>query len=401
MSASPAWPEHSPGHRAPPLVRSLAVTAEPRLPAGIARDALAHVSPYEPGRPIDDVRRELGLERIIKLASNEGPYPPFPAAVDAIGAAAADQRLYPDPGAWAVRDALSAKLGVPADAVMVGNGVDSLIKLLCLAILDPGDELAMAWPSFVSWRQGTAIQGATLRTAPLDPGGAYDLDALYDQITPRTKIVVVVSPNNPTGGAVDAQRLARFVERLPDHVLPVLDEAYFEYLPAGGHDGVELIRRGARLVVTRTFSKAYALAGLRVGYLIGPPELARLLGRVRNAFDVNAVAQAAAVASLADTGDLLTARVAEVTAERALLASGLRALGCDPLPSQGNFLLVPMGTPDRAGRLNQALLARGIIVRPTAPFGAPAAIRVTVGRPDENAEFLGAMAACLRDVEGV
>jgi histidinol-phosphate aminotransferase len=374
------------------------VSTEPRLPEGIARPALAHVSPYEPGRPIDDVRRELGLERIIKLASNEGPYPPFPEAIEAIASAAARQRLYPDPGAWALRDALSFKLGVAADAIVVGNGVDSLIKLLCLALLDPGDELAMAWPSFLSWRQGTAIQGATLRTSELGPDGAYDLDALAAQITPRTKVVVVVSPNNPTGGAVGAAELARFVAGLPGHVLPVLDEAYFEYLPADGHDGVGLIRDGGRLVVARTFSKAYALAGLRVGYMVGPPELIRLVGRVRNAFDVNAVAQAAAVASLADSSGLLARRVAEVTSERGLVQSGLRALGLEPLGSHGNFLLVPAETPERAGRLNQALLSRGIIVRPTGPFGAPAALRITIGRPEENAEFLAAMAASLRDV---
>jgi len=373
------------------------VTAEPRLPDRAARPALAAVSPYEPGRPIDDVRRELGLERIIKLASNEGPYPPFPAAIEAIIRAAGEQRLYPDPGAWALRDALSGTLGVAADRIVVGNGVDSLIKLLCLALLDPGDELAMGWPSFVSWRQGAGIQGATLRTAPLGGDGAYDLDALLEQITPRTKIVVVVSPNNPTGGAVAGAALERFLERVPAHVVPVLDEAYFEYLPPGRHDGVALIRAGAPLVVTRTFSKAYALAGLRIGYLVGPPDLVTLLGRVRNAFDVNAVAQAAAVASLADAPAHLGRRVSEVTAERGMVDAGLRALGFDPLPSYGNFLLVDTGSPERAARLNAALTARGIIVRPAGAFGAPAALRITIGRPDENAEFLMAMAAAIRE----
>jgi histidinol-phosphate aminotransferase len=372
------------------------VTVEPRLPEGAARPALADVSPYEPGRPIDDVRRELGLERIVKLASNEGPYPPFPAAVDAIARAAGEQRLYPDPGAWALRDALSATLGVAADRIVVGNGVDSLIKLLCLALLDPGDELVMGWPSFVSWRQGAGIQGATVRAAALGADGAYDLDALLEQITPQTKLVVIVSPNNPTGGAVGSAALERFLERIPAHVVPVLDEAYFEYLPAGRHDGVALINAGSRLVVTRTFSKAYALAGLRVGYLVGPPDLATLLGRVRNAFDVNAIAQAAAVASLADAPAHLTRRVAEVTAERGMVDAGLRALGFDPLPSYGNFLLIDTGSPARAMQLNAALTARGIIVRPAGAFGAPAALRVTIGRPDENAEFRAAMAAAMR-----
>jgi len=374
------------------------VSSRSRLPEGIARPALAAVNPYEPGRPIDDVRRELGLERIIKLASNEGPYPPFPCALEAVARAASQQRLYPDPGSWGVRDALAARLGVPADAILVGNGVDSLIKLLCLALLDPGDGLAMGWPSFVSWRQGAAIQGADVQAAPLRADGAYDLDALAASITPRTKLVVVVSPNNPTGGAVGARTLAGFIDDLPEHVLPVLDEAYFEYLPRGAHDGAALIRDGARLVVTRTFSKAYALAGLRVGYLVGPPDLVALLGRVRNAFDVNGLAQAAAVASLTDTDGHLERRVAEAVAERAMVDAGLRALGFAPLPSHGNFLLIGVGSAARAARINQALLARGIIVRPTGPFGAPDALRITIGRPDENAALLVAMAGVVQEL---
>ncbi len=374
------------------------MSTRPRLPEGIARPALAHVSPYEPGRPIDDVRRELGLARIIKLASNEGPYPPFPAALEAVARAAAEQRLYPDPGSWALRDALAAHLGVSTDAILVGNGVDSLIKLLSLALLDPGDGLAMGWPSFVSWRQAAAIQGAEVQAVPLSPDGAYDLDALAARVTPRTKLIVVVSPNNPTGGAVSLRALAGFLDELPGHVLPVLDEAYFEYLPTGGHDGAALVRDGARLVVTRTFSKAYALAGFRVGYLVGPPDLVTLLARVRNAFDVNGLAQAAAHASLTDTEGHLGRRIAEVIAERGLVDAGLRALGFAPLRSHGNFLLVGVGSAERAGQINQALLARGIIVRPTAPFGAPDALRITIGRPDENAEMLMAMAAALRDL---
>lgn len=364
----------------------------------LARAALAGVAPYTPGRPVDDVRRELGLERIVKLASNEGPHPPFPAAVEAIREIAGQMRVYPDPGCWALRDALSARLGVSAEAIMPGNGVDSIIKLLCLALLEPGDELAMAWPSFISWRQGAGVMGATLRTAPLAADGAYDLDALLELVGPATKMVVVVSPNNPTGAAVGAAALERFLDALPDHVLPVLDEAYFEYLPAGSHDGVALMRSGRRLAVTRTFSKAFGLAGLRVGYMVAPPELVRMLGAVRNAFDVNAVAQAAAVASLSQADELLPARMAEIASERHMVSSGLRALGLEPMPSTANFVLVPVGSAERAEALNQALLRRGIIVRPAGPFGAPDAIRITIGLAQENAEMLVAMAGALGEV---
>lgn len=365
------------------------------IPARLVRPALAAVTPYTPGRPIDDVRRELGLEEITKLASNEGTHPPFPAAQEAVARAVADQRLYPDPGAWRLRDALSSRLGVPGEAILVGNGVDSLIKLLCLTLLDPGDELAMAWPSFISWRQGAGVQGATVRAAALTAEGAYDLDAIAAEVTPATKMVVVVSPNNPTGAAVGAAALEAFLDRLPGHVLPVLDEAYFEYLPPGSHDGVALLAAGRRMAVLRTFSKAYGLAGLRVGYMVGPPALVAGISRVRNAFDVNGLAQAAAEASLAEGDRLLPARMAEIAAGRAVVTDGLRALGLAPLPSTANFVLVPMGSAARAAAVNEALLGQGVIVRPAGPFGAPEALRITIGLPAENARMLAAMARAL------
>jgi len=368
-----------------------------QLPPGLARPALAGVDAYEPGRPIEDVRRELGVEPVIKLASNEGPFPPMPGAFEAIREAAAGARLYPDPGAWALRDAIASRTGLEPDQVLPGAGVDGLIKLLCLALLDPGDEIAMAWPSFLSWRQGAQIQGATARLARLGPDGAYDLDALLAEVGPRTKLAVVVSPNNPTGAAVPAEGLARFLDALPGHVLPVVDEAYFEYLPLGGHDAARLVAEGRPMAALRTFSKAYGLAGLRVGYLLGPRELVRALGLVRNVFDVSGPAQAAAVASLAEADRHLPERIGLNASERALMAAGMRALGLEPLPSTANFLLVDLGSAGRAQAVNAALLARGVIVRPARAFGAPAAIRVTVGRPEENARFLAAAAEALAE----
>jgi histidinol-phosphate aminotransferase len=368
-----------------------------QLPPGLARAALAGVDAYEPGRPIDDVRRELGVESVIKLASNEGPFPPMPGAIAAIREAAADVRAYPDPGAWALRDAIAARTGLDPAQVLPGAGVDGLIKLMCLALLDPGDEIAMAWPSFLSWRQGAQIQGATARLAPLAPDGAYDLDALLAAVGPRTKLAVVVSPNNPTGAAVAADDLAGFLDALPPHVLPVVDEAYFEYLPPDGHDAAGLVAEGRPVAALRTFSKAYGLAGLRVGYLLGPQELVRALGLVRNVFDVSGPAQAAAVASLADADRHLPERIALNASERGLMAAGMRALGLDPLPSTANFLLVDLGSAERAQAVNAALLARGVIVRPARAFGAPTALRVTVGRPEENARFLAAAAEALAE----
>lgn len=360
-------------------------------PRPLFRPALADVAPYVPGRPIEDVMRETGAARVVKLGSNEGPYPPFPAALDAIAAAAASQRLYPDPGAWALRDALAAATGVGAGGILVGNGVDSLIKLLCLATLDPGDELVMGWPSFLSWRQGTGIQGATWTPVALRDDGGYDLDALAAAVGDDTKLAVVVSPNNPTGQAVTPAALEAFLDALPAHVLPVLDEAYFEYLPPGGHDGAALVAAGRRLVVTRTFSKAYGLAGLRVGYMLAPPDVVEALGRVRNAFDVNAVAQAAALASLADAPRELPRRVAEVTAERERVAGALRGLGYAPLPSAANFVFVRLASPEAAAALNDHLTRQGVIIRPTGPFGSPEGLRITIGAPGENDVMLEAL----------
>lgn len=373
-------------------------TAPSALPPGLLRPALAGVDVYEPGRPIEAVQRELGVESVIKLASNEGPFPPMPGAIAAMRAAAPGVRVYPDAGAWALRDALAERLGLDPLQVLPGAGVDGLIKLMCLALLDPGDEIAMAWPSFLSWRLGAQIQGATVRAAALGPDGAYDLDALAAEVTGRTKIVVVVSPNNPTGAAVGADALRRFLDALPGHVLPVIDEAYFEFLPPGSHDGAALVAEGRPMACMRTFSKAYGLAGLRVGYMLGPRELVSALGVVRNVFDVSGPAQAAAVASLADSDAHLPERISLNASERAMTESGLRALGVRTLPSTANFLLMDLGTPERALGLNAALLRRGVIVRPTRAFGAPTCVRVTIGWPEENARFLAAAAEALAEL---
>ncbi len=369
----------------------------PHLDPALIRPTLASVQPYVPGRPLAELRRELGDVPITKLASNEGPYPPFPLAIDAIQRAAAEQNLYPDPGAWAVRDALAERHGFPAERIVVGNGMDSLIKVLCMTFLDPGDEIVMCWPSFVSYRQGATVEAATWTPVPLDPGGAYDLDALAAAVTPATKIVVVVSPNNPTGGVVRDADLRRFLEALPPHVLPVLDEAYFEYLPPGSHDGMALLREGRYLVVMRTFSKAYGLAGLRVGWMAGPEGIAEAMSPVRNAFDVNAVAQAAAVASLEDAPAHLPQRIAEASAERERMAEGLRALGLEPLPSSANFLFVDVGDAE-AKAIDAALTRRGVIVRPTAGFGAHGGLRITVGLPEQTDRLLVAMAEALQEI---
>lgn len=361
---------------------------QPPLPTGLLRPALGAVDPYEPGRPIEEVQLELGIAEVVKLASNEGPFPPMPGALQAMADAAAGLRVYPDPGCWALRDAIATRTGVPGECILPGNGVDSLIKLICLTTIDPGDQVVMGWPSFISWRQGALMMGGEPVLVPLAVNGAYDLDAVLASITSRTKLVVVVSPNNPTGAAVSSSDLEAFLDRVPEHVLTVLDEAYFEFLPSGSHDGAELLRAGRPLAVTRTFSKIYGLAGLRVGYLMAHPQLLSGLARVRNVFDVSALAQVAAIASLAEADEHLPERRSLNVAERGRVAAALRDLGVEPLPSDANFLLIELGSVERANAAYDGLLQQGVIVRPARGFGAPTAIRVTIGRPSENDRFL-------------
>ncbi len=365
------------------------------LPSGLLRTALDAVDPYEPGRPIEAVRLDTGIQEVVKLASNEGPFPPTPGAQQAIADAAAGLRLYPDPGCWALRDAIERRTFVPAERILPGNGVDSLIKLMCLATIDPGDQVVMGWPSFISWRQGTLMMGGEPVLVPLAPNGAYDLDGVLAAIGPRTKLVVIVSPNNPTGAAVTPEDLEAFLDRVPGHVLTVLDEAYFEFLPEGSHNGAELLRSGRPIAVTRTFSKVYGLAGLRVGYLMADTGLLGALARVRNVFDVSTVAQVAAIATLAEADDHLPERLALNLAERGRVDAALRGLGLSPAPSDANFLLVDLGSAERASAAFEGLIKRGVIVRPTRGFGAPTAIRVTIGWPYENDRFLHVFADVL------
>jgi histidinol-phosphate aminotransferase len=359
---------------------------------GLFRRSIADLIPYEPGKPIEEVQRELGLERVVKLASNEGPFPPFPSALEAMERATRDLNRYPDGGVYALRAALAEHHGVAFEEVVVGAGADGVIDFLSQATLEPGDEIVCGWPSFPSYVLDALKLGAVARKVPLRDH-VYDLDAMLAEIGPRTKLVYVCHPNNPTGTANGRAELLAFFDRLPDHVLAVLDQAYFEYADDPDYaDGVdELFKQGRRVVVLRTFSKIYGLAGLRVGYGVGPRDVVVATSKVRRAFDVVATAQAGALASLGD-GDELARRRALNATGRDELDAILRAHGLEPAgPAIGNFLFVDVG--DGAAMFDR-LLRQGVIVRPLGGFGAPEAIRVTVGAPDEN-EFFG---RCLEQV---
>jgi len=340
--------------------------------------------PYEPGKPIEEVQRELGLERVVKLASNEGPFGPFPAALEALARCAEELNRYPDGGAYGLRAALAEHHELPFEQVAVGAGADGVIDSLLQAALGPGDELVIGWPSFPSYVIDALKLGATPVRVPL-AGHRFDLGALLEAVTPRTRIVAICNPNNPTGTMVARAELDEYFERVPEHVLTVLDEAYFEYIDEPDYpDGIEEhVKAGRRVLVLRTFSKIYGLAGLRVGYGVGPSEVVTAVNKLKRAFDVTTAGQEAALASLGGTAEVERRRFVN-SEQRAAVEEILRGHGFEPvLPAVANFLYVDTGRD--SAEVFQELLRLGVIVRPLGAFGAPEAIRVTVGAPDENA----------------
>lgn len=358
------------------------------------RDALAKVDPYRPQPPMGVLQVQLGLDRIVKLASNEGAFGPLPEAVEAYQAAARELHRYPDGGAVRLRAGLAELHDLPAEQVVAGNGADELIRLCGTAALDAGDAAVIPWPSFPSYLSAAACHGADSVRVGLR-GRALDLGAVLAALQGpapgggRRRLVYLANPNNPTGTLLDRGDLRSFLAALPADVLCVLDEAYGEYAEPEP-EGPVLLREGhSRLCVLRTFSKLYGLAGLRVGYALASPEIADALGRVRPIFNVNGPAQAAALASL-EPRDALDARVAHTRGARSRLHDTLSAAGLHPVPSQTNFVYADAPGGDGAG-LARRLLQAGFIVRALDGFGAPEAIRVTCGTDEENAAFAQAL----------
>ena len=357
----------------------------------LLRAALSELQPYEPGKPVEEVQRELGLERVVKLASNEGPFGPFPRALEANAAVAAELNRYPDGGAYRLRTALAERHGVAFEEVALGAGADGVIDCVTQATLDPGDELVCCWPSFPSYAIYSRRLAAVPVLVPLREQ-RYDLEAILEAITPRTKLVCIAHPNNPTGTSNGRDELLRFLDRVPEHVLTVLDQAYFEYVTDPDYlDGVEeAVKQGRRVLVLRTFSKLFGLAGLRIGYGVGPADVVAGLGKVRRPFDLSTPAQAAALASLDDPDEVSRRRRLNEEGRGALVQAlsdgGFEVAG----PAVANFVYADVGGDARP--LFEALLRQGVIVRPLHAFGAPGAIRVSVGTPEETAIFAEALA---------
>ncbi len=356
----------------------------------LAMPYVQKLSPYIPGKPVEELARELGLDpaSIVKLASNENPLGPGRRMLEAVQASLPQLTRYPDGNGFALKQALACKLGVSMAQITLGNGSNDVLDLVARAWLGPGLNAVFSQYAFAVYPIATQSVGARGKVVPARDWG-HDLEAMLAAIDADTRVVFLANPNNPTGTWFGPEALERFLERVPEQVLVVLDEAYIEYA-AGGElpDGLCYLERYPNLLVSRTFSKAYGLAALRIGYAVSSPRVAEVLNRVRQPFNANSLALAAACAALDDQAYLAESR--RVNAEgMQQLEQGLRALGLGWIPSQGNFVAVNFARD--AAAINQALLREGVIVRPVAGYGLPEFLRVSIGLPGENERFLQAL----------
>ena len=345
----------------------------------IVKAHIQGLKPYEPGKPIEEVERELGIEGAVKLASNESPLGPSPKAMAALHDAIEGVHRYPDGASFALRTALAAKLDVDEAQLVFGCGADEILELVAKVCFGPGDEVVYAWPSFAMYPIVTKGMGATPVPVPLTEDLVHDLDALRAAITERTRVVMLRNPNNPTGTSVGAAAFDAFVASLPDDVVLLVDEAYFEYVRRDDFpDAIAWTHRRPGTLVLRTFSKIYGLAGVRIGYGVADLELADYLQRARHPFNVNRLAEVAALAALGDAEHAEASR--RVNAEGAeYLGRELAALGIPVWPTDANFVLAEIGEG-----MDDRLLREGIIVRPLHGFGMASHVRISIGLPEEN-----------------
>jgi histidinol-phosphate aminotransferase len=353
----------------------------------IIREELADLVPYAPGLRASQVRERSGRDVVLKLSSNEYPCGPVPKVRQAIQAVLPHLNRYPDGASMALREKLAARLGVEPAEVVVGNGSNELIRLIAQAVVRSGDEVVYAWPSFVVYPMVTNLFGGVHVRVPLAEGDVHDLDAMLAAVNERTRLVFLCNPNNPTGTIYHRDTFERFLERLPEHVLLVIDEAYFEFVTDARYpDGLRYFDGIRPLAVLRTFSKMYSLAGLRVGYGIAPEPLVRAIDKVREPFNVNSVAQIAAYYALDDEAEVRRRR-AENREQKTYLYSGFGRLGIRWVPSETNFVYIKT---ERPVEVFQALLEEGVIVR---DFGNAPALRVGIGTPEDTRRTLEAFEA--------
>lgn len=360
----------------------------------LAVEGVQALSPYQPGKPIDELAREFGLApgSIVKLASNENPLGPSPKALSAIEKTLADLCRYPDGNGFELKQALSDRYGIRPEQITLGNGSNDVLEVITRCFAAPGDEVVYSQYAFAVYPLVTQAIGAKGVSVPARHYG-HDLDAMADAITERTKLVFVANPNNPTGTVHGADAIKAFLDGIPAQVLVVLDEAYCEYLQGDDYvDGLSLLERYPNLIVTRTFSKAWGLAALRVGYSVSSPVIANVLNRVRQPFNVDSIAMAAATAVLTDDDYLQRSRDTNAKG-MAQLESAFQEMKLAYIPSAGNFISVEVG--EYAAQINQSLMEQGVIVRPIGGYGLPRHLRVSIGLPEENERFIAALAKAI------
>jgi histidinol-phosphate aminotransferase len=358
----------------------------------LANEHILGIAPYEPGKPIEELERELGIVDAIKLASNENPLPPSDRVQSAIRASLATLNRYPDGTAFYLRQALAKKHGVSAEQVILGNGSNELIELLTRTFLKPGDEAVVPHPSFVVYPMIVQASGG-IRVMVMLKDYRLDLEAMARAMTPLTKLVFIANPNNPTATIVTADEVEQFMDRVPERTIVVFDEAYLEFAQGPDFpDTLNYVKQGRKVLVLRTFSKANSLAGLRVGYGIADADAIALMNRIRQPFNVNSVAQVAALAALDDDAHVLEC-VRMIEAGRHYLYDEFKALGLKYVPSRANFILVDVGRS--AADIYQKLLHEGVIVRPMTAFGMESTLRITVGTPAENRRLIKGLRVAL------
>ncbi|ARU57508.1 histidinol-phosphate aminotransferase [Oleiphilus messinensis] len=350
------------------------------------------LTPYTPGKPEDEVKRELGLEKIFKLASNENPLGPSPRAVQAIKDALPSISRYPDGSGYQLKQALSKFYGIDEKQITLGNGSNDVLELIVRAYAGPGDEVVFSQYAFAVYPLAAKAAGAVGVAVPAE-GWGHDLNGIAAALTEKTKLVFLANPNNPTGTWFSESQLRAFLTKVPEDIVVVLDEAYCEYISEPDYpDGVALLQSHPNLIVTRTFSKAWGLAALRIGYAVSGSDIADILNRVRQPFNVDTLAQVAALASLADV-DYLKQSIENNRAGMQQVTNRLQSLGVAYIDSVGNFVCIEVG--DDAADIYQRLLLEGVIVRPVANYGMPRHLRVSIGLPEENEAFLNALETIL------
>lgn len=359
----------------------------------ICRREIDNLKPYQPGKPISEVKRQLELEDVIKLASNECPYPPFPEAVEAVKKFLPQLNRYPDTNCTLLKERLSHYLKVSPSQLVLGNGSNELVRLIANVVLNPKEEVVMATPSFIVYPTVVKIMGALPREIPLKDF-RHDLIAMLKAVGKKTKAVFICNPNNPTGSIVTREEVEKFLEQISDDVVVVFDEAYYDYVENSDYvSGLEYFGAGKTIVVLRTFSKIYGLAGCRIGYGIAPKFLVSAINKVREPFNVNAVAQVAAASSLEGQEELKRRKKLNSENRRYLYGEFSR-LGLKYVPTEANFILVDVGTSSR--EVMERLLREGVIVRSGDVFGYPTSLRVTIGSGEENKRFIQTLEKVLK-----